>query len=86
MFNASHLSYCLAGGLCIIVCAVNTETMNPAAANDHIHQGQDKLENETRLIVESVSRGVWHCVAQYFQNAAKRNDRFPGRPIPRSVG
>ncbi len=54
--------------------------------HDHIHRGQDKSENGPQLALESVSRGVWHCVAQHFENAAQRSAKLPGRPILRPVG
>ena len=38
-----------------------------------------------KLAVESVSRGVRHCVAQHFQNAAEGIAKRPGRPILRPV-
>ncbi len=53
--------------------------------HDHIHRGQDKSENGPQLALESVSRGVWHCVAQHFENAAQRSAKLPGRPILRPV-
>ena len=30
------------------------------------------------MALESVSRGVWHCVAQNFENAAQRSAKVPG--------
>ncbi len=38
------------------------------------------------MALESVSREVWHSVAQHFQNAAQRGAKFPGIPNPRPVG
>jgi hypothetical protein len=38
---------------------------------------QDKLENGPQMALDSVSRGVWHCVAQHFQITAHLpGDRF----------
>ncbi len=54
--------------------------------HDHTHRGQDKSENGSQMALESVSRGVWHCVAQHFENAAQRSAKLPGTPIPRPVG
>ena len=54
--------------------------------HDHIHRGQDKLENGTQLALESVARGVWHCVAQHSQIAAELNAKQPGRPMLRPAG
>ncbi len=45
-----------------------------------------KSGSAPKQALESVSRGAWHCVAQHFQNAAKRNAKLPGRPILRPVG
>ncbi len=56
---------------------VRTETITPTPTHDHIHRGQDKSENGPQLALESVSRGVWHCVAQHFENAAQRSAKLP---------
>ena len=40
----------------------------------------------SELAFESVSREVWHCVAQHFENAAQRGAALPGGPILRPVG
>ncbi len=65
---------------------MSTETITPTPTNDHTHRGQDKSENGPQLALESVSRGVWHCVAQHFQNAARCSAKLPGRPFPKPVG
>jgi hypothetical protein len=54
--------------------------------HDHIHQGQDKSENGPQLALKSVSRGVWHCVVQHFQNVVQRSAKLPGIPILMPVG
>jgi hypothetical protein len=38
------------------------------------------------MALASVSVGVWHCVAEQFENAARRSAKLPARPIPRPVG
>ena len=65
---------------------MSTQTITPTSTNDHIHRGQDESENGPLLGLESVSQGVWHCVAQPFQNAAQRCAKLPGRPILRQLG
>jgi hypothetical protein len=54
--------------------------------HDHRHRGQDKSENGPQLALESVSREIWHCVAQHFQNAPQRSTKLPGRPLLKPVG
>ena len=54
--------------------------------HEHIHRGPDEAENGLRLAVESVPRGVWHCVAQQFEDAAQRSALLPGRPILKPLG
>jgi hypothetical protein len=44
-----------------------------------------KSESAQKLTLESVSGGSWHCVAQYFENAAQHSAKLPERPILRSV-
>jgi hypothetical protein len=39
-----------------------------------------------QLALESVSRGVWHCVAQHFRSAAQRSAKLPGRTILKPIG
>ena len=53
-----------------------------------IYRGQDKSDNGSQLVLESVSREVWHCVAQHFdfENAAQSSANLPGRPILNSAG
>ena len=65
---------------------MSTETITPTPTNDNILRGQDNSENGYQLALESVSRGVWHCVLQHFENAAQRSAKLPGRPILRPVG
>jgi hypothetical protein len=48
--------------------------------------GQAKSENGSQLGFESVSRGVWKCIAYHFENAAQRSDKLPGGPILRPIG
>jgi hypothetical protein len=42
-----------------------------------------KLAPNWRL--ESVSLGVWHCVALHYEDVARRSAKLPGRPILRPV-
>ena len=65
---------------------MSIETITHTPTNDHIRRGQDKSETSPQLASESVSRGVWHCVAQHFENVAQRTAKLPGRPILRPVG
>ena len=75
--------------LCPMSCVVPLSRKFKESADthhDHIHRGQDKSENGPRLSLESISLGVWHCIAQIFQNAVQRNAKLTGRPIIRPVG
>ena len=51
--------------------------------HDALSLGVYKNEIGPKPVLESVSRGVWHCVAQHLENAAQRSAKLPGRPILR---
>ena len=61
------------------------ESADTHTHHDHVHLGQDKSENSPQLALESDSWGLWHCVAQHFQNAVQRSAKVPRRPILRRV-
>jgi hypothetical protein len=54
--------------------------------HDHIYRSQDESKNGPQLALESITRGVRHCIAQHFENAAQRNAKLPGRPILIPIG
>jgi hypothetical protein len=71
-----------------ILNAKNTRTALPVglAGNQiRISGSVSKSENGQKQGLESVSQGVWHCVAQHFENVAQRSVRLPGRLIIRLV-
>jgi hypothetical protein len=49
-------------------------------------EAQTNREILPQLVLESVSRGDWHRVAQHFEDAAKCTAKAPGRPIIKPLG
>ena len=64
---------------------LSEESADTHTRHDHIHRGQYKSEIGPDVALESVSRGVRHCVAQHLENAAELSAKLPGRPILRPV-